>query len=118
MAEERSPIVAFIMLCIPLVNLYLFYLWWNEIKAKWNLDVNPTMMTVLMIIPIVNLYPIYMFLKLVDENLKAEGHEGYPFGPIVMLISFVIPIVNLYTALYCFAWKTQPMLSEAGVLPL
>lgn len=112
---ERKPIIALIMGCIPFVNFYLYYTWWNEMEEKWKLGENPLVNTILILIPIVQIYGVYKLIATIDAGLKKAGQPGYPFSPIIMLISFLVPILNFYTALYLFLYKTQEQFNAVGL---
>lgn len=122
MAEQRSPIVALIMWVIPFVNLYLFYKWWQEVKATWGLEENPLVMTILLMIPIIGLYPLYKIIEVIDSQLKVAGKPGFPLGPVGFIIAWIIGfmlliIPGLIISLY-FPYKLQECLNELDVQSL
>lgn len=103
----RSPIMALVMLIIPLVNLYLIYKWWEELKAATKADYNPIVQLILCLIPLVNLYILWKFFTGVEEAAKKKGAEGYPLGATVLyVVSIIFGIPMLY-----MAYKTQELLN-------
>lgn len=106
----RSPIVALIMAIIPVVNLYLIYQWFVELKAITKADYNPIIQLILCLIPIVNLYFLWKFFTDVEGAAKKKGKEGYPLGATVL---YVISIILGIPALYMI-YKTQDMLNQIG----
>lgn len=103
----RSPIVAVIMLCIPLVNLYLLYKWFSEYKEATKADYNPIIQLVLCLIPLVNLFILWKFFGGVEEAAKKKGSAGYPLGATVL---FVVGLVTGIGMLF-MAYKTQELLN-------
>lgn len=103
----RSPIVAVIMLFIPLVNLYLLYKWFCEYKEATKADYNPIVQLILCLIPLVNLYILWKFFGGVEEAAKKKGSAGYPLGATVLyVVSIITGIVFLF-----MAYKTQELLN-------
>jgi len=113
----RSPIVAVIMMCIPLVNLYLIYKWWTEIKTVTKReDINPILQVVFQIIPIVNIWAIWNLFSTVEKEAKARKQPGFPMGATVLLIvgfltSFVF--IGIFVILF-MVYKAQDMLNAMG----
>ncbi|MBU0591273.1 hypothetical protein KKF81_01850 [Candidatus Micrarchaeota archaeon] len=107
----RSPIMALIMMIIPVVNIYLLYKWWGEYKAISKESYNPIVRLILCFIPIVNLYFIWKLFTGVETVAKKKGSKGYPLGATVLYILSMITcgLVGLY-----MIYKTQELLNEAG----
>ena len=101
----RSPIMALIMFCIPVVNLYLLYKWLVEYKEKTGADYSPIVQFILWMIPVVNLYFLWKFMG--DLEAKAKGVSGYPLGATLFLI---ISIFLMFPLIY-FPYKTQELLN-------
>ena len=103
----RSPIMALVMFIIPIVDLYLIYKWWGELKAATKETYNPIVQLIMCLIPIVNLYFFWQFFTKVENAAKAKGSTGYPLGATVLyIISILTGIVFLY-----MVYKTQELLN-------
>jgi len=110
----RSPIVAVIMGIIPIVDLYLIYKWWGELKAITKADYSPIVRLILCLIPIVNIYFFWKFMTETEAAAKKKkAGEGYPMGATVcyilcILFSWVLGLPFLY-----LLYKTQDLLNKA-----
>lgn len=109
----RSPIVAVIMGIIPIVNLYLIYKWWEELKAITKADYNPIIQLILCLIPIVNLYFLWKLFTDVENAAKAKGLEGYPLGATVLyVVGLVLSFFFIGILVMLFmVYKTQELLN-------
>ncbi len=106
----RNPIVAVIMAIIPIVNLYLIYKWWAELKAVTKEGYSPVVRLILCMIPIVNLYFLWKFVTGVEDAAKAKKMPGYPLGATLLyIVSIITGIVGIY-----LIYKTQALLNELG----
>ncbi|MBU0533004.1 hypothetical protein KKB44_05940 [Candidatus Micrarchaeota archaeon] len=103
----RSPIVALIMACIPIVNLYLIYKWWDELKTATTANYSPFIRLILCLIPIVNLYFLWKFFTGVEDAAKKKGVGGYPLGATIF---YIISIIFFIPAIYLI-YKTQELLN-------
>jgi hypothetical protein len=112
----RSPIVAVIMMCIPIVNLYLWYKWWGELNAATKSNHNPIVQVILMFIPLVNIYMMWKLMTEVEGAAKAKKLPGYPMGATVFLVvSFLTCFIFIGFFLMLFlVYKTQDMLNAVG----
>ncbi len=111
----RNPILAVVMMCIPFVNFYLIYQWWQEIKAVTKRDdINPIMQVVFQLIPLVNLWAIWNLFNTVETEAKARKLEGFPMGATVFLIvSFVLCFVFIgFLGVLFMIYKTQDLLNQ------
>ncbi len=105
----RSPIVALIMAVIPVVNLYLFYKWFEELKAATKADYNSIVQLILCLIPIIQLYFLWKFFSNVENAAKKKGVGGYMFGATIMyILSFILFGLPFIYMIY----KTQGLLNE------
>ncbi|VVB57307.1 Uncharacterised protein [uncultured archaeon] len=117
MASKRNPIVALVMFLIPIVNLYLIYCWWKELKAAGKSDKDPLLWTILMIVPLVNIYALYVLFTKVDEVAKAAGKPSFPLGAVpLFIVALILSIfwVGILVFLY-MAYQTQNIFNEAGI---
>lgn len=134
MARQRGVLKAIAMGCIPLLHLYLFYCWCNEVKVRWKIaGINATLYTAMFLFPILNIYPLYRLLSHVQDNLAKEGKKAYPTNPlylsILMYVAFpvlllpgtlVCPIILAALAVPVATWlyiiyRTQSLFNENGV---
>jgi hypothetical protein len=112
----RNPIVAVIMMCIPIVNLYLLYKWWGELNAATKSNYNPILYTILMLIPLVNIYALWKLMTATEEAAMAKKLPGYPMGATVFLVvSFLTCFIFIGFFLMLFLiYKTQDMMNAIG----
>jgi len=103
----RNPIVAVIIGIIPIVDLYLIYKWWEELKAATKADYNSVVKLILCLIPIVNLYFFWKLFSDIEKAAKAKGSEGYPLGTTVLYIISIILVIPMIYMIY----KTQELLN-------
>ena len=103
----RSPIVALIMMMIPLVNLYLLYKWFTEYKEASKATYSPVIQLILCLIPLVNLFILWKFFCNVEESAKAKGSAGYPLGATVLFIVGLVTGIGMLFMVY----KTQELLN-------
>jgi hypothetical protein len=103
----RNPWVALVMAIIPLVNLYLIYKWWDELKTATKADYSPVIRLILVLIPIVNIYYLWKLFSDVEKVSMAKGKGGYAMGATVMyVLSFLLAVPFLY-----MLYKTQVLLN-------
>ena len=104
----RSPIMALVMGIIPIVNFYLIYKWWEELKVATKETYNPLIQLILCMIPLVNLYFLWKLFTKVEDAAKKKGSTGYPLGATVLyVISILTGVVFLF-----MLYKTQELLNE------
>lgn len=104
---SRSPVMALIMGIIPVVDLYLIYKWWEELKTATKADYSPVIRLILCLIPIVNLYFLWKLFTGVEEAAKKKGNAGYPLGATVL---YIVSIIFMIPFLYLI-YKTQELLN-------
>ncbi len=111
MGKQRGVLKALIVGAIPVLNVFLFYSWCNEIKLRWKIaKLNSTLYSVLFIFPIISIYPIYQFLLLVQSNLEKEGKKAYLLPPLLLAISTCLIFPWLY-----IVFATQSLFNENNV---
>jgi hypothetical protein len=104
----RSPIIAVVMMIIPIVDLYLLYNWFVELKNATKAAYNPIVQLILCFIPLVNLYILWKFFCDVEEAAKKKGGAGYPLGATVL---FIVSLVTMGLGFLFMTYKTQEMLN-------
>ena len=104
----RSPIVALIMMVIPIVNFYLLYKWWEEYKAMSGEDYNPIMRLILCLIPIVNLYFLWKLFTGVEAVAKKKNKGEYPLGATVL---YIVGLVTFGLGLLYMTYRTQELMN-------
>ncbi|MCX6768645.1 MAG: hypothetical protein NTY83_02285 [Candidatus Micrarchaeota archaeon] len=104
----RNPWLALVMSMIPVVNFYILYKWWEELKAATKADYDPIIRVVLMLVPFVNIYFLWKLFSDVEKAAIAKGKAGFMFGATVMyVLSFLLLGIPF---LYMF-YKTQDLLN-------
>lgn len=103
----RSPIIALVMMMIPLVNFYLLYKWFTEYKEATKATYNPIIQLVLCFIPLVNLFILWKFFGGVEESAKKKGSAGYPLGATILFIVGLVTGIGMLFMVY----KTQELLN-------
>jgi hypothetical protein len=114
----RSPFTALIMSIIPIVNLYLIYKWWVELRDAKKSDKNPIIWTLLMLIPIVNIYVIYSLYKTAERVAHDAKKEAYAIGVEPLFIAGLVLLlfggIGVVIFLYMI-YRTQEIFNECGV---
>ncbi|HQT45513.1 MAG TPA: hypothetical protein PLO51_06035 [Candidatus Micrarchaeota archaeon] len=108
----RNPIVAIIMMVIPIVDIYLIYKWWSELKQAKKSDADPIIYTILMLIPVIDLYALYKLMTDVESAGKKAGKGGYALGVIpLMIVSIILMGIPLIYVVY----RTQEIMNQCGI---
>jgi len=104
----RNPWLALLMALIPLVDLYIIYKWWEELKTATKASYSPIIRLILCLIPFVGIYYLWKMFADVENASMAKGKGGFALGATVMyILSFILLGIPF---LYMF-YKNQALLN-------